>query len=84
MLKKNNFGWNENSITAFHSLKQALITTPVLALPNFSKTFMVETDASTKGIRVILMQDKHPIAYMSKMELLAIVYAIQKWGAHLL
>lgn len=37
-------------------LKLALTTTPVLALPNFSLTFVVETDACNIGIGVVLMQ----------------------------
>lgn len=36
------------------------------ALLDFTKTFEIETDASNQGIRVVLMQDKHPVTYLSK------------------
>jgi hypothetical protein len=43
-----------------------MVQAPVLVVPNFSKQFKLETDACDFGIRVVLMQDHHSLAYLSK------------------
>ncbi|KAH9724161.1 hypothetical protein KPL70_007389 [Citrus sinensis] len=66
LLKKGNFKWDEDAISAFTMLKQAMTTTPTLAMPNFNEPFTIETDASGDGIGAVLTQQGRPIAYMSR------------------
>lgn len=67
LLKKGElFVWTSVQEEAFHLPKQALSTTPVLALPDFTKTFVIETDTSKKGVGAVLLQDGHPLAYISR------------------
>lgn len=66
LLQKNAFGWNELATSAFHDLKDAMAKIPVLALSDFTKTFVVETDTLGIGLEAELMQDKHLIAYFSQ------------------
>ncbi|KAJ9513279.1 hypothetical protein QJQ45_001317 [Haematococcus lacustris] len=81
---------------AFQALKAALCSAPVLALPDFSKPYLVWTDASLQGTGGVLMQDGRVVAYTSKkftpaqtryttgeQELLAIVRALQEWRCYL-
>ena len=56
---------------AFRELKERLTTSPVFAYPNFSRDFVLETDASVQGIGAVLSQRQddqrlHPIAYASR------------------
>lgn len=51
---------------AFRTLQTALINAHVLALTDFSKPLCIEIDASDVGAGAVLMQDHHPIAFVSK------------------
>ena len=50
------FKWGDAQEEAFNMLKDKLISTPLLSLPNFANTFEIECNASNLGIRAVLMQ----------------------------
>ena len=97
LLKKDSFKWGEGAQMGFEKLKKAMTSLPVLAVPSFTEPFVMETDASGKGIGAVLMQDGRLIACMSQVlfdraqnksiyerELMAIVLVVQKWWHYLL
>lgn len=43
-----------------------MISVLVLGLPNFKESFKVETDASGVGMGVVVMQNKHLLAYFGQ------------------
>ena len=66
------FKWTEEAEEAFQKLKLALTNPPVLAYPDPSSSFILDTDASAAGIGAVLSQE-HPtdkqervVAYFSR------------------
>ena len=61
--KKGAFSWLEVAQQTFEKMKEIMSSCPVLALPDFSQSLVLECDASGEGIGAILMQNNHPIAF---------------------
>jgi hypothetical protein len=97
LTKKNvPFIWGNAQQKAFDELKRRLTEAPLLALPDFSKTFEIECDASGIGIGGVLMQQGRPVAYFSEKldgarlnypiydkELFALIRVLEVWQHYL-
>lgn len=90
--------WTESCSSAFIALKDALVTAPVLLMPDFDKPFEVECDAceTSQAVGAVLLQEGHAVAFMSKklsgpeenysatdMEMLGVIYALREWRCYL-
>ena len=65
------FSWGDQCEQAFNQLKEHLKSTPLLCYPDFSRPFILETDASGVGLGAVLAQEQtdgtvKPIAYASQ------------------
>lgn len=64
------FTWTDEAEKAFINLKTLLTTTPVMSCPDFSKPFIIQCDASNRGIGAVLCQKiddmEQPVAYLSR------------------
>jgi hypothetical protein len=66
-----NFRWTEDCQKAFEHLRTCLTTKPVVIYPDFTKPFILHTDASDYAIGAVLAQldetkKEHVIAYASR------------------
>jgi hypothetical protein len=92
------FQWTPECEHAFQTAKQALLTAPVLAMPDFSQPLEIEVicDASIQGIGAVLTQFGRPIAFESRkltpaernwttgdQELWAVIHALKTWRCYL-
>lgn len=96
LLRKDNFAWAPAAVDALQRLKLALTTAPVLGLPDFNRSFVVEWDVFGTGFRAVLHQADRPIAYFSRPvaarhhalatyehELIGLVQAMRHWRPYL-
>ena len=100
LLKKGAYQWTVAVADSFENLKMAMMTLPILALPDFSMPFEIETDASRYGVGAVLIQNHRPNAYFSQTlamrdhakpvyerELMVVVLdllVVQRWRPYLL
>ena len=89
--------WTSIHDNAFLALKAALGSAPMLGILDFSIPIHLESDASRFGVGVVLLQNGHPLAFISKAlgprnqglsvyekEYLAILMAVDQWRHYLM
>lgn len=68
--KPNKVKWQPEHQDALDKLKESITKYPVLRCPDFTKTFILQTDASNRGIGAVLLQEENntrlPVMYISK------------------
>ncbi|XP_063334803.1 uncharacterized protein si:ch211-282j22.3 isoform X5 [Pelmatolapia mariae] len=66
----NKITWTEEAKMAFQDLRQSLSKSPVLHSPDFERNFILQTDASERGLGAVLLQgppgERHPVAFISR------------------
>ena len=66
LLKNNSFTWTPVATQDFQTFNMVMCTPLVVALPYFTKTFVLECDSFGRGIGVVLMQEDRPLTFTSK------------------
>jgi len=69
--KDKRFDWTQECQDAFKTMKKQFTEEPVLAMPDHSKPFQIESDMSKYATEAVLSQldsngDRHPVAFYSK------------------
>jgi hypothetical protein len=64
--KKSAWHWDDTHQKAFESVKAMIARDVVLAYPDFSKKFVIYTDASKRQLGAVITQDNRPIAFFSR------------------
>ncbi len=69
--KPNNIEWTKDCAEAFQKLKKTLLSSSVLKVADSSRQFILQTDASDRGLGAVLSQKndqgvEHPVAYASR------------------
>jgi hypothetical protein len=95
--KNKKFVCTEKCVEAFQNLKDLLTTKMILNITDMDRDFLVFTNASKEGLGGFFMQYGQVIDYISrkfikheenyashKLELLAIIYALQVWRNYLI
>ncbi|WVZ76926.1 hypothetical protein U9M48_024844 [Paspalum notatum var. saurae] len=96
LLKREAFSWAPEADHAFMAIKRALMSAPLLQLPDFSACFLVDCDASGFGFGAVLHQGDGAIAFFSRpvaphhaklpayeRELIGLVKAVHHWRPYL-
>ena len=70
-IQPNHVVWSQECEAAFQRLKAALCASPILTSPNFQKEFIVQMDASDRGVGAVLSQldnqgNDKPVAFYSR------------------
>jgi hypothetical protein len=95
--KGREFKWDEKCQDSFDQLKKRLMSPPVLVMPDLQKGFDIYCDACGQGLRCVLMQEGHVIAYASSqlrkhelnypthdLELAPVVHALKIWRHYIM
>ena len=90
------FIWGPEHTEAFQLLKREISTAPILRYYDPKKPVVLQTDACTKRLGAVLLQDGHPVYFASKsltaaqqnyvaieLEALAVSWAVQKFHHYL-
>ena len=64
--KKASWHWDDIHQQAFESIKAMIARDIVLAYPDFTKKFVIYTDASQRQLGAVITQDNRPIAFFSR------------------